>query len=51
MILFDRLNIHKDRSQEQNLQALKAWADNLVDSLQILQNQIEDIKKSESEGK
>jgi hypothetical protein len=51
MILFDRLNINKDKSQEQNLQALKAWADNLVDSLQILQNQIEDLKKSESEGK
>lgn len=51
---FETLDVSKFKDTEQNIQAIKAWADNLIDSLQVLSNQIDELqkayKKLESEG-
>lgn len=53
MIHFDRLMTNQThKTQEENMKAIKTWADNLIDDLQLLVSQIDDIqKKIESEGK
>lgn len=43
--MFDDLKISSDKTPEEQLKQVKSWADNLIDSLQMLNNQVDELRK------
>ncbi len=44
-MIFDDLRVSPDKTPEENIKLIKSWADNLVDNLQMLNNQVDEMKK------
>ena len=50
-MMFDDLKITKDMTPEEQTNRIKSWADNLIDTLNMLNNQVEDMRKIINEKK
>ena len=45
-MMFEDLRISNDKTPEEQMKQIKSWADNLIDSLTMLANQVEELKKT-----
>lgn len=50
-MMFEDLRISKDKTPEEQMNQIKSWADSLIDSLNMLNNQVEDMRKIINEKK
>ena len=48
-MIFDDLRISSDKTPEEQLKQIKSWADNLIDSLQMLNDQVDEIENQLNE--
>ena len=46
-MIFDYVNISPEKSEQENIKAIKAFLDDLVDRLNLQSQEIEKIKESE----
>lgn len=49
--MFEDLRISNDKTPEEQMKQIKSWADNLIDSLTMLNNQVEEMRKIINEKK
>lgn len=49
--MFEDLRISNDKTPEEQLRQVKSWADNLIDSLQMLNDQVDELRKIVNEKK
>lgn len=49
--MFEDLRISNDKTPEEQLKQVKSWADNLIDSLQMLNDQVDELRKIVNEKK
>lgn len=49
--MFEDLRISSDKTPEEQMKQIKSWADNLIDSLIMLNNQVEEMRKIINEKK
>ena len=50
-MMFEDLRISNDKTPEEQMKQIKSWADNLIDSLTMLNNQVEEMRKIINEKK
>ena len=50
-MIFDDLRITPDKTPEEQLKQIKSWADNLIDSLTMLNDQVDEMRKILEEGR
>lgn len=49
--MFEDLRISNDKTPEEQFKQVKSWADNLIDSLQMLNDQVDELRKIVNEKK
>lgn len=49
--MFEDLRISNDKTPEEQMKQIKSWADNLIDTLNMLNNQVEELRKIINEKK
>lgn len=50
-MIFEDLRISSDKTPEEQMKQVKSWADNLIDSLTMLNNQVDELRKIVNEKK